>query len=233
MIQPYRVSLPQSADKGKSLDTKENETASMGVWTHTHPVFGNTHHICDFFLNRSFSLLLSFSFVWSIWLCLCVCICTSLGAIHVVFQDSSFLTWNSSLGIRWLASKPQRSDFIYLYAYEITSVPPHSAFVHGIWGGIQDLMLIQKHFYILHNLPTDCFLKCITHPSPYHNLAFTARSQTGPVKSNVKVGWSWESQDRLSISRAEHQQLPKGGSAGPALMANEPAVISILITFYF
>lgn len=43
--------IPQSADKGKFLDTKEDETASMGVWTHTHPVFGNTHHICDFFFK--------------------------------------------------------------------------------------------------------------------------------------------------------------------------------------
>lgn len=134
MIQPYRVSLPQSADKGKSLDTKENETASMGVWTHTHPVFGNTHHICDFFLNRSFSLLLSFSFVWSIWLCLCVCICTSLGAIHVVFQDSSFLTWNSSLGIRWLASKPQRSECFHLPSVGVTSVHYHASLSYMSFG---------------------------------------------------------------------------------------------------
>lgn len=47
MTQSYRVSLPQTADKGKSLGTKdEDKTAEMGVGRGTKKLFLVIHTTC-------------------------------------------------------------------------------------------------------------------------------------------------------------------------------------------
>ena len=57
MTQSYRVSLPQTVDKGKSLGTKdEDKTAEVGVGRGTKKLFLVIHTIC-------------------VYVCVCVCVC--------------------------------------------------------------------------------------------------------------------------------------------------------------
>lgn len=137
MTQSYRVSLPQTADKGKSLSTKEeDEPAGVGVRRGTEKLFLVIHITFVIFLKTEFILIIVIIFfhLFGQFGSFCGYVCAHLQMPFILFFGTISLTDLEFINTGWPVS-PFPSPQCWSYKYR----PPYLAFLHGLW---QSIMLV-------------------------------------------------------------------------------------------